>query len=214
MKRSDAYVRFLTLTDGLFGNNPVLAKGILLAPIIGCASLKSAAALSVAALVTSIPAILVAALLKNRIAGWLRAVIYTLVSAVFYLPALYLITLLLGSAVRSELGIYLPLMILNSLISYRSENAPFGGRIGPVLRDSVMNILGFAAVAFIVGALREFFGTGMLWGAAVQTSLQPAVALILPFGGLFVLGFLGAFYRFLSARLTSMTKLINVKREE
>ena len=56
--------------------------------------------------------------------------------------------------------------------------------------------LGFALTAIILGAAREFFGSGSLWGFKLADAVYPAVRL--PFWGFILLGFMAAIVNLIS----------------
>ena len=59
------------------------------------------------------------------------------------------------------------------------------------LLNGICISLGFALTAIVLGAAREFFGSGSLWGFKIAEAAFPSVKL--PFWGFIFLGFLAAF---------------------
>ncbi|HKJ05676.1 MAG TPA: electron transport complex subunit E [Geopsychrobacteraceae bacterium] len=90
-----------------------------------------------------------------------------------------------------SLGIFIPLIVVNCLILGRAE--AFASK-RPVLDAAVDGMgmgLGFTLALFILGAVREIFGSGALLGVDLfGASYQPMLLMILPPGAFISLGLL------------------------
>lgn len=110
-----------------------------------------------------------------------------------YMPAMYNI-----------LGIFVPLIVVNCIIFHRAES--FAHK-NPIL-NSVMDALGsgmaFTLNLMVIGAIREFLGTGQLAiGSLVFPKaplFEPAVVMLTPPGGFITLGVLMALLNIVVAR--------------
>lgn len=99
------------------------------------------------------------------------------------------------------LGIFIPLIVVNCLILGRAEAFASRNRLIPAVADGVGMGLGFTLALFVLGAVRELFGSGTLLGYAVfGSSYQPLLLLILPPGAFIVMGLLLAAMNLLDAR--------------
>ncbi len=79
------------------------------------------------------------------------------------------------------LGIFIPLIVVNCLILGRAEAFASRNRLIPAVADGVGMGLGFTLALFVLGAVRELFGSGTLLGFAVfGSSYQPLLLMILP----------------------------------
>ena len=97
-----------------------------------------------------------------------------------FLPSLY-----------ASLGLFIPLIVVNCIILARAE--AFASKNGVLLSavDGVGMGLGFTAAITIIGAIRELFGNGTVFGLRVfGPSYQPMLLLVLPAGGFIVFGLL------------------------
>lgn len=101
-----------------------------------------------------------------------------------YLPAMHAI-----------LGIYIPLIVVNCIIMGRVE--AFSAKNGPLLAlaDGVGVGAGFTVSLMAIGGIRELLGTAnlVLFGHALfggGLPFEPAVIMLMPPGGFFVLGFM------------------------
>ncbi len=99
------------------------------------------------------------------------------------------------------LGIFIPLIVVNCLILGRAEAFASKNRLIPAVADGVGMGLGFTLALFVLGAVRELFGSGTLLGYAVfGSSYQPLILMILPPGAFIAMGLLLAGMNLLDAR--------------
>jgi electron transport complex protein RnfE len=99
------------------------------------------------------------------------------------------------------LGIFIPLIVVNCLILGRAEAFASKNRLLPAVADGVGMGLGFTLALFVLGAVRELFGSGMLLGYAVfGSAYQPLILMILPPGAFIAMGLLLAVMNLFDAR--------------
>jgi len=99
------------------------------------------------------------------------------------------------------LGIFIPLIVVNCLILGRAEAFASKNRLVPAVADGVGMGLGFTMALFVLGAVRELFGSGTLLGYAIfGSSYQPLLLMILPPGAFIAMGLLLAGMNLLDAR--------------
>ena len=177
-------------SDHIWLSNPVMVRGLGLAPVIGAAlDGERALMLCVACLLlvtcTRVLAVAVCHLTGNRF----RPVIYCYSAALLYIPVYILLNYLFGNDL-TVLGIYLPILVAEPAIVKRMEFTELEP-LGDALRHGFNNSLGMCAALLIVGCLREFLATGAVFGHAVlQVELLPLAAL--PAGGFFLVGVIAA----------------------
>lgn len=196
--------------DRIFLNNPVVMQGMGLAPLVIVATTaENALMLSVAVALLLTPTRILSALafakVKSRI---LRVMGYTGIAAVLYIGVYYLLTLCFGVKMLN-LGIYLPILVVEPLIIYRFARTP-----ETVLKACIKGIkttLGYVVVLAMVGCLRELLAVGTIY----DIPLAPIAALPIastPAGGLILLGVLCAIWR--TAANTRRKKLMMEARQE
>ncbi|WP_455501806.1 Rnf-Nqr domain containing protein [Gemmiger sp.] len=189
-KEAEAQLNERIRADHIWLSNPVLVRGLGLAPVVGAAlDGRRALMLCIAALIlvtfTRVLAVAVCHLTKNRF----RPVIYCYAAALLYIPTYVLLYALFGADL-TLLGIYLPLLVVEPAIVKRMEFAELEP-VKDAFRHGFNNALGMCVVLLIVGCLRELLATGAVFGQTIlRSALLPLAAL--PAGGFVILGILAA----------------------
>lgn len=89
------------------------------------------------------------------------------------------------------LGIFIPLIVVNCIILGRAEAFASRNGVLPAFADGAGMGAGFTLALFVLGSVRELFGTGALLGQVLFGSgYQPFLLLILPPGAFIALGIL------------------------
>jgi electron transport complex protein RnfE len=99
------------------------------------------------------------------------------------------------------LGIFIPLIVVNCVILGRAEAFASKNSLVPSLVDGLGMGTGFTLALFVLGAVRELFGSGALLGYAVfGPGYQPLILMILPPGAFIAMGLLLALMNWFDAR--------------
>ena len=154
----------ISLRDGLFKQNIVFMSGLLIAPVIACANtlMKSLAVCMVFSLVSFLT-ILVCRAVPRKIAYTLRVIIYCLAASLIYIPVMLFTRSLFGEQIIASAGVYLPILVTNSLILSKTESRFYGEPINDMIIDSAVFILGFDISCIFIGALRELIANSTLY---------------------------------------------------
>ena len=120
-------------------------------------------------------------------------ILYTVIAALVYVPVICIELQIFPNEVK-EIGIIMPLLIVNSLIVSKSELRFFRRTKWKMLVEVVFYILGFDIAIIIFAFMREVLGTGSISGKILGIPLTFPV-LIYPFGGFILLGLLAALFR-------------------
>ncbi|HBL40842.1 MAG TPA: hypothetical protein DDY98_04435, partial [Ruminococcaceae bacterium] len=177
---------------GLF--NPVLVQAVGLCPVVAMAtSLRGSALLALVAAVVITFSEVIASLCMKRMVRWVRIGLYILLGGVIVLPFMLFLEKN-EPELFSSLGLYLPIMAVNSLVVLRCER--FAVKIRPLsaLRDGLTASLGYAAVLIATGLIREILGSGSVGGFVFRHGRNLS-GLLLPFGGFLIIGFFAAALR-------------------
>lgn len=94
-----------------------------------------------------------------------------------WLPALY-----------AALGIFIPLIVVNCILLGRAESFASKNSVGASLFDGVGIGLGFTAALTLIGCVREFLGTGAVFGLQVYPDSYGSLLFVLAPGAFIVLG--------------------------
>ena len=180
--------------DRVFLNNPVVMQGLGLAPlVVAAATMKNAVMLAVAVLLLLTPTRVVAAFLTRFALFRFRGLTYAVTAAALYVGVLYVMRKLFTPADIGLLGLYLPLLAADPIVLKRYER-PQRERIRTAFKKGIITSLGYILVMLITAGLREFLGTGCLYGHRLMSySLLPLASL--PMGGFIVLALLIALWR-------------------
>ena len=185
----------INLKDGLIKQNMVFMSGMLIAPVIACATtlMKSLAICFVFSFV-SVAAILICRLIPRAIVYTIRVTLYTIIAAVCYIPASLLAGLIFGETVVRAAGVYLPILITNSLILSKTETRFYIEPVHHMVRDVFWFVIGFDAACAATGLFREFLASGRIAGAEVPI-LFTIPALETTFGGFLFVGIGAGLFR-------------------
>ncbi len=199
-KKSKPVLKLSTaLFKGSFVHNPVLTQIIGICPIVGAATTAVnglSLAVGIIAVLTVTEA--VTSLALKRVPRWLRTAAYTLISlAVVLLCDRFIFALTPDDG--AGLGIYFYLLCVNALAVIRCEKFACKTTVLNSVTDAVAAGAGYGAVAFTVGAAREFLTYGTVFTSADAVPRLPQGSL--PFVALVLLGFLAAGHKWLLIRL-------------
>ena len=181
--------RFFKSTKGFFGHNVVLFSGLMLPYIVMPAvNLKSAVAVTIAMLFSVLLGTAAGYLVAGK-SDLLRYIAVT-VSAMGGVAVSRLIIRLISSEIFDTLGIYLPLMAVNSVILLFAARSINKEKMLRIVGHMLAAVVGFGLVACVVGLVRELLLTGSVWGISVASVSFPAAGMV--FFGFILLAFFGA----------------------
>lgn len=196
--------------DRVFLNNPVVMQGMGLAPLVVVATTgQNGLMLAAAVTLLLVPSRVLACLLSRLVPLrdeeptpeqlqkklLPRALLYAASAAVVYLAAYPILNFVFGTGLLN-LGIYLPMLVVEPLLTYRF------GRVQESMHKAVSKGLritvGYALILFIVGCLREWLALGSVFGIQLSRSVLPMASM--PAGGFIVLGVVCAVWRALARK--------------
>jgi Na+-translocating ferredoxin:NAD+ oxidoreductase subunit E len=186
------------LSKGFFKENPVLVLALGLCPSLAVTtSIKNGVGMGLAATAVLIGSSSLISLLKKFIPGSVRIPIFIVIIATF----VTMIDLTLQAFIpelSKSLGLFIPLIVVNCIIlgraeAYASKNSVLGSAI-----DALGMGIGFTIALILISSVREFAGTGSLYGYPLFQLMgiegfKGSIMMILPPGGFLTMGLILAF---------------------
>ena len=189
------------LKNGMFDENPTFIQVIGTCPTLAVTT----SAINGIGMGLSTTAVLMCSnlfisLLRKIIPDTVRIPCFIVVIASFVTIVQLLLSAFLPS-LNASLGLYIPLIVVNCIILGRAE--AFASKFGPVesFFDGVGNGLGFTVAITVIGLIREFIGSGTLFGLTVLPEAFPkTLIMIMSPGAFFTYGTLMAIFHRLMAK--------------
>ena len=188
-------------TKGIIKENPVLVLALGLCPTLAVTSTAyNGIGMGVAVIFVLTMSNIIVSLIKKTVPSKIRIPIFITVIATF-VTIVKLVMAAYTPALSKQLGIFIPLIVVNCIILGRAEAfASKNGVLASALDGLGMGI-GFTLVLFVMGAIREILGSGTLTlGFPLVANpftinilgggYNPALLMILPPGGFLTLGIL------------------------
>ena len=181
---------------GILSRNPVLVYAIGICPLIAVA--KSAATAAVLAVLSAILLIFLeifTALIFKKMPKWLRVGVYAVTGVLLIIPFYMLMSAYMPS-IEVSLGIYIPLLAVNSITVQRCEAFAVKHSVKSAFLDALANSIGYAIPLILTGMIREALGSSKIFGHYID-ALPHANGFLMPFCGFIILGFVAAFINYM-----------------
>jgi len=180
-----------TFTKGIWKENAVFKLLLGMCPLLAVTtSAENGLGMGAASTFVLVCSNIVVAILRKLIPSKVRIPAFIIIIATF----VTIVQLCMEAWVYGlyqSLGIFIPLIVVNCLILGRAE--AFASK-RPIIDSAVDGLgmgLGFTLALFILGAVREIFGSGAILGFSLFGSgFQPMLLMILPPGAFISLGLL------------------------
>ncbi len=192
--------------DAVLLNNPILERGLVIAPVIVAANtLKNGVSLSIAFTIITFFTIVIAYFIPKNLNYTFRVIVNAAIAALVFIPTAMFVEKLIPATVQN-LGIYLPLLATNSLIIQKSESRFHKMNFVAMLLRVFCNCIGFSIVALLMGFVREVMGNGSIFGKPIEGFMIKVPAFLFPFMGFILIGFMAALVKQLVFYLNSKPK--------
>jgi electron transport complex protein RnfE len=180
--------------DGLLGDNTVLSSLMVISPVIICGdTLQNAIALIYAFSAMTFFSVMIGSFVPKRLPYAAKIIIYAVISSIVYIPVRTAAREFFPEVI-TNIGIYFPLLAVNSLIVVQSETKFYRMKRGAMTGSLVFYILGFDAVMIVTAFIRELLAYGTINGRLVDADTLIS-GLGMPFGGFIFLGLMCGLYR-------------------
>ena len=184
------------LTDPMVDNNPITLQVLgICSALAVTSSLQVALVMSLAVTAVCGFSSLVISTIRNQIPGSIRIIVQMIVIASMVIMVDQILKAY-AFEISKTLSVFVGLIITNCIVMGRAEafamkNPPLASFL-----DGVGNGLGYGLILMTVGAIRELFGAGTLFGMTILPTVNnggwyvPNGLLLLPPSAFFVIGIL------------------------
>ncbi len=178
------------LTKGFLKENPTFVLLLGMCPTLGVTSSAiNGLGMGLATTFVLIMSNMVISMVKNVIPDKVRLPSFIVIIAAFvtvvelsmqaYLPGLF-----------KSLGLFIPLIVVNCIVLGRAEAFASKNDVFSSIIDGLSIGLGFSMSLTILGAVREFLGSGKIFGITVYPENYGMLLFVLAPGAFIVLGYL------------------------
>ncbi len=175
---------------GFFKENPVFVLLLGMCPTLGVTSSAiNGLGMGLATAFVLVMSNLVVSLIKDFIPDKVRIPSFIVVIATFvtivemvmqaYVPALF-----------NALGLFIPLIVVNCIVLGRAEAFASKNSLGSSVLDGLGMGLGFSMALTMLGAVRELFGSGKMFGFSLYPEGYGMLVFVLAPGAFIALGYL------------------------
>ena len=193
---------FAYFTNGLIKENSVLRLVLATCPTLAVTTAAiNGVVMGISATIVLVCSNLVISLLRNVISDKYRIPVLITIIAGFVSVVQMIVKAFLPD-IDTALGIYLPLLVVNSMILSRTENFASKNSVLPSVLDGLGMGIGFTVVLTLMGVIRELLGAGSLFSLTVTARfIEPMIIFLLPPGAFFVFGMLIALSNYLVKKM-------------
>ncbi len=180
--------------NGVIKENPTFVLLLGMCPTLGTTSNAiNGMSMGLATMAVLIFSNLIISLIKSLIPDMVRIPAYIVVIASL-VTILQMCLQAYAPSVYKELGLFIPLIVVNCIILGRAEAFAAKNDAVSSIFDGIGIGLGFTWALTLLGACRELLGTGKIFGFAVYPEQYGALLFVLAPGAFIVLGYLIAIF--------------------
>lgn len=191
---------FKEFLKGIIKENPTFVLALGLCPTLAVStSVINGVGMGVAATFVLIGSNMIIALIKNFVPDKIRIPCYIVVIATFVTIA-ELMMKAYSPVLNRALGIYVPLIVVNCIVLGRAEAFACKNSISNSLFDALGMGAGFTLALILISGIREFLGSGKIWGYPLMHNFEPALLISMPAGALLVIGLLLGLFNLIKLR--------------
>jgi len=196
-------------TKGIFEQNAVFVLVVGLCPTLAVTTaLKNAVAMGVAVIFVLLCANTLVSMLRRFIPREVRIPCFIVIIGSFVTMVEIIFKGQLPPEINANLGIFIPLIVVNCIILYRAESFSYKHGVVRSILDGLGIGLGFTLAICVMAAVREVLGSGTIWGypwvpVSWPVRYVPASILVQAPGAFLVLGLLMGFTKWLGQKRTA-----------
>jgi len=153
------------IKNGIIHENPIFIQVMALCPLLAVTtSAMNAITMGLATTVVMTCASAVISVVRKIIPGEVRIAVSVVIVAGLVTIVQFLMNAYVPQQINEALGIYIPLIVVNCILFARLEAFATKNKVLPSAVDALGMGLGFTLGLFAVGFIREFLGTGSVFG--------------------------------------------------
>lgn len=178
------------LWNGIIKENPTFVLLLGMCPTLGTtSSALNGMSMGLATTAVLIFSNFIISLIKNIVPDMVRIPSFIVVIASL-VTVLQMVIKAFAPEIDASLGLFIPLIVVNCIILGRAE--AFAAKNGPVssIFDGIGMGLGFTLGLTLLGAVREFLGTGKVFSVTIFPDSYGALVFVLAPGAFIALGYL------------------------
>ncbi len=188
------------LYNGIVTENPTFVLLLGMCPTLGTTgSSITGMSMGLATLGVLVCSNMAIAAIKSLVPSKVRIPAYIVVIATFVTLLQFLMKAYLP-ALDATLGIFIPLIVVNCILLGRAEAFASRHSVMESFFDGLGIGLGFTIALTLLGSVREFLGSGSVFGLPVFPESYGALLFVLAPGAFIALGFLIALFNFIKTR--------------
>lgn len=194
------------LKRGIITENPILILALGLCPALAVStSLQNGLGMGLAATFVLICSNVIISLIKKMIPDKVRIPCFIIVIATF-VTIVQLVMKAYLPALDKQLGIFVPLIVVNCVILGRAEAFASKNNVFASLVDGLVMGLGFTVALCILSIIREILGSNKLLGLNFIPGFQPMTIFILAPGGFFTIALVMGIINYLRQKKETESK--------
>ena len=175
---------------GIIKENPIFGLALGLCPTLAVStSVINGLGMGLAATFVLIGSNVIISAIRKTIPHKIRIPCFIVVIATF-VTIVELVLAAYFPALNKQLGIFVPLIVVNCIIMCRAEAFAAKRGVGESLFDAFGMGAGFTLGLVLISGIREAIGAGRLFGFVLVEGFEPALTMALAPGALLVLGLL------------------------
>jgi len=187
-------------SKGIFRENPIFVIILGLCPALAVSvSLENALGMGLAATFVLVSSNCIISGIRNIVPHRIRIPCFIVVIASF-VTIVELLMFSFSPQLAKQLGIFVPLIVVNCIILGRAESFASKNKILPSILDGLGMGIGFTLALSLIAVIREILGSGKILGFLLFKDYPPATLMILPPGALLTLGLLIGLINLISLR--------------
>jgi Na+-translocating ferredoxin:NAD+ oxidoreductase subunit E len=185
---------------GIIDENPILVLALGLCPSLATStSVQNGLGMGLAATFVLACSNIIVSLLRKVIPEKVRIPCFIVVIATF-VTIVQLVLKAYLPALDKQLGIFVPLIVVNCIILGRAEAFASKNNMFRSLIDGIVMGLGFTVSLAILSIIREILGSNKLLGLKFFPGYEPMTVFILAPGGFFTIAFVMGAIKYLGNR--------------